>query len=213
MEIVGVVGDEKVDTLDREVTPIVYFDQAQSPDATYSLLVRSLDEPQHLIRTVTREIHAIEPQWPVYAARTMSEVISESMPVLLRRYLVYLLGAFALIAAFVAAVGVYGVIAFSVAQRRQEIGVRLTLGAARGRIAGLVIGQGMRLAALGVAVGLAVAAGASRLARGLLFGVSPADPGVLAGATAVVTLAALAACVVPALRAVRVDPSVALRSE
>jgi len=213
MEVVGVVADERVDTLDREVTPIVYFHQAQYPDPTYSLLVRTTDDPGRMTRVVTREIHAVDPQWPAYAARAMSEVIADSMPVLLRRYLSYLLGSFALIAAFVAAVGVYGVIAASVAQRRQEIGVRLTLGAGRGRVAAAVVGQGMRLAALGAVIGLAVAGASARLAAGLLFGVSPVDPAVLVGASAVVLVAALTACAVPALRAVRVDPALALRSE
>jgi len=213
LEIVGVVGDEKVDTLDSEVTPIVYFSQAQIPDATYSLLVRSLDDPERLVRSVTAEIHAIDPLWPVYAVRTMDEVIADSTPVFLRRYLAWLLGAFALIAAVVAAVGVYGVIALSVAQRRQEIGVRISLGAARGEIVRLILGQGLRLAAIGVAAGLVAAALVSRLARSLLFGVSAADPAVLGAAVAVVTAAAVAACAVPALRAARVDPVVALRAE
>jgi ABC-type antimicrobial peptide transport system permease subunit len=149
----------------------------------------------------------------VNSAITLRTIIEDSPPVFMRRFPALLVGVFAALAVLLSAIGIYGVLSYLVTQRTREIGVRMALGAQRSSILRLLLGEGMRLAALGIAIGLVVAVGATRLLAGLLFGVLPTDPSVLLAVTGTIAAVTLAACAIPARRATRVDPMVALRYE
>jgi putative ABC transport system permease protein len=212
-EIVGVVGDEKLGSLDQRTTPVLYSPTFQSNDTDLTLIVRSSVDPQSLTSGVRAEIANLDPAVLVSSGVTVKKIISDSPSVFMRRFPALLIGAFAVLAMFLSAVGIYGVLSYLVTQRTREIGVRMALGAQRGNILRLLLGEGLRLAVLGIAVGLVVAVGAMRLLAGLLFGVLPTDPTVLLAVTGLITIVTLAACSVPARRATRVDPMVALRYE
>ncbi len=212
-EIVGVVDDERVDTLDSGLTPIVYFAFTQSADWGMSLCVRTSVDPASVAHGMEARVQSVDAEMPVYNVRTMDEIIGNSTPVFLRRYLSFLIGGFAFLAALLATVGIYGVTAYSVEQRRHEIGLRMALGAAPAQVVRMVISQGVRLAAIGVGIGLVGSTVAMRALSSLLYGVSAADLRVLLGVSVVLAAIVLIACSVPALRATRVHPTVALRSE
>jgi putative ABC transport system permease protein len=213
LQIVGVVGDENTAALDEAIRPAVYFPDLQGRDEYLSLVVRTAREPGSLAAALRAQVRALDPQVSIYGLRTMEEVIAESPAAFLRRYPAFLMGAFAAIALLMATIGTYGMVAYAVAQRRHEIGIRIALGAQRRDIFGLVIGQGMLLVAGGVAVGLAGAALATRALGKLLFGVAAFDPVTYAAAAAVLMGTALAAAYFPALRATRVAPGTTLGSE
>jgi putative ABC transport system permease protein len=160
------------------------------------------------IRYVVQEINS---QHVVYGAQTMDEIISASLAA--RRFSMILLGVFAVLALLLSSVGIYGVISYLVGQRTHEIGIRIALGALRRDVLRLVLGEGAKMALLGVFIGLAASLGLTRLMANMLYGVSPTDPLTFAGVAIVLTLIALAACYIPARRAMRVDPMVALRYE
>jgi len=212
-EIVGVVGDERFAALDEPVTPVVYFPYRQDPGGAFSVVVRSAVAPASLVAAARRELAAIDPEVPLYAAMSMDAIVAGSEPVFLRRFVLQLVGAFAALAVLLAAVGLYGVLAQAVVERTREIGVRIALGAARRDVVWLIVRRGMAPALTGLGVGLAAAAAASRLLGALLYGVRPGDPLTLGAVTALVATVALAACWLPARRATRVDPIEALRSE
>jgi ABC-type antimicrobial peptide transport system permease subunit len=173
--------------------------------------VRTHGDPVAVAGAVRQAVLSIDPLQPVYSQQTMEQLVSDSMRD--RRLLLLLLGIFAAVALLLASVGIYGVISYSVEQRTREIGIRMALGAQRATVLGMILGLGARLAGMGIGIGLLGAAALSRVLRGLLYGVSPTDPltyGLLAAALALV---AIGACLVPARRAVRVDPAVALRAE
>jgi putative ABC transport system permease protein len=175
------------------------------------VVVRTATDPLSLVNAVRSSVEAVDPDQPVYAVRTMAQYLAES--VASRRTTVLLLGAFASLALILAAVGIYGVMAYAVVQRTHEIGVRMALGAARSDVLKLVVRSGLSLALAGVAVGLIAALGLTRLMSSLLFGVRPTDPLTLGGVALLLTGVALVASYVPARRATRVDPTVALRYE
>jgi putative ABC transport system permease protein len=212
-EIVGVVGDEKVASLDARTKPVIYFHEQQGPDAAVVLLVRTAADPSAVAGAVGGEVRALDPEVPVFAAATMEQVVAGSQATFMRRYPAYLVGVFACVALVLALVGIYGVISYAVTQRTREIAIRVALGA-RGRdVLRLVLGHGLLLALAGVAFGLAGALVLTRLMKGLLFEVSAADPSVYAVVSLLLVAVALAACLVPARRATKVDPMVALRYE
>ncbi len=210
-EIVGVVGDERESGPASKAAPAIYFWHAQDPWSSFSLLVRTSGEPGALSAAVAREVQAVDPLLPVDAVRPMTSVVSDV--VARPRLNAVLLGAFAAAALLLAALGIYGVIAYGVSQRTREIGVRVALGATPREVLRMVVGQGVRMAAVGLGVGLLVALAATRLMRGMLFGVEPGDPLTLAAVLAGLGAVALLASSLPARRAARVDPLQALRAE
>jgi putative ABC transport system permease protein len=176
-----------------------------------NLTIRSAGDPLSLAAAVRREARAIDPDQPVAAVRTMEQVLNESVAA--PRYRTWLLGLFAAVALILAGVGIYGVISYTVAQRTHEIGVRMALGARSPDVLKLVVGQGIKLALAGVLLGLGGAWALTRLVRNLLFGVSATDPLTFVAIALLLTLVALLACWIPARRATKVDPMIALRCE
>jgi putative ABC transport system permease protein len=212
-EIVGVVGDEKVTSLDARTTPVIYFLYLQAPEANMNLVVRTSADPESLAAAVRREVQAMDREIPLYSVMTMEKLISNSPATFMRRYPAYLLGIFAGVALLLAVVGIYGVISYAVSQRMHEIAIRLALGAQQRDVLNMILKQGMLLALLGIFLGLAGALVLTRLLSSLLFNVSASDPMTYAGVAALLMLVTLLACYVPARRAMRVDPMVALRYE
>ncbi len=210
-EIVGVVGDARYDKLDGELRPMVYWTPPQLTYASMWLVVRTEGDPASLGPAAVREIQAVDREQPVSDVRTMEGWLAESTA--RTRFGTLLLGAFACAALVLAAVGIYGVLSYSVAQRRNEIGVRMALGAQARDVLRLVVGQGMRLVLVGVALGLAGALALTRLMSGLLYGVEATDPATFAANALLLAAVSLAACYIPARRATRVDPATALRRE
>ncbi len=214
-QIVGVVGDEKVNGLAEQTTPVVYYPflQDTSPGLTKNLVVRTEGDPAALVSAIRNECRELEPGLTVAQVMTMEQIIANSPSTFMRRYPALLIGVFAAVALLLAAIGIYGVMSYSVSQRTREIGVRLALGARKLDVLRLVIGRGMLLALAGVGVGIVAAFGLTRLMTGLLFGVEASDPATFGLITLLLVVVALLACYVPARRAAKVDPMVALRCE
>jgi predicted permease len=210
-EIIGVVGDARYDKLDGELRPMVYWTPPQLTYSSMSLVVRTGGDPAALGPAAVREIQAIDKDQPVSDVRTMESWLADSTA--RTRFGTLLLGAFACAALLLAAVGIYGVISYSVAQRRNEIGIRMALGAQGRDVLRLVVGQGMRLVLAGVGVGIVGAFALTRLMSGLLYGVAATDPPTFAANALLLAAVSLLACYVPARRATRVDPLHALRRE
>ena len=187
----------------------VPFDQSPWPQTSFA--VRTVGDPLSMNKSIAAAVHSIEPDVALANLKTMDQVVDESL--VGDRFLTVLYGTFALIALLLAAVGIYGVMTFSVAQRTHEIGLRMALGAARAQVLGLVVREGIVLAVIGCALGLAGAALVGRAMRGMLFQVGVIDASAFAGVALVLLAAALLACYVPARRATKVDPMVALRCE
>jgi putative ABC transport system permease protein len=211
MEIVGVVGDVKYEGLHNEARPVYYELSTQVPARPMWLLVRTRGEPNHVAAAVRREIHNLDPNVPAQRVGTMAQALAESVAA--PRFRSLLLSGFAATALLLAAIGIYGVIAYSVAQRTKEIGVRMALGATSVGVVRLMLGQGGRLAVVGIMLGLAGAAGLTRFLARMLFRIEPFDAVTFAGAASVIATVAIVACTVPAFRAARVDPVTALREE
>jgi putative ABC transport system permease protein len=211
--VIGVVGNVRHAGLDATSTLQWYAPEAQwfFADNQETLIVRTNGDPAALANVVHKTIADIDPTQPIVKVATMDQVIATST--MTRHLALVLFAAFATAALLLAVAGIYGVLAGSVAERTREIGVRSALGAAPRDIVGLVVGQGGRLAAIGIALGLAGSFALTRFLRTFLFGVGPNDPVTLGGVVLLLGLVTLAACLIPAVRAARVDPSWALRSE
>jgi predicted permease len=210
-EIIGIVGDVRMYAVESKPGPAIYLANAQTPNFYLSLVVRTLSDPMKLAAAVKAEIRAVDPNQGVLEARSMESVFAESIA--RPRFNALLLGLFGAIALALACVGIYGVISYSVEQRRREMGVRMAIGALPGAIFGLVLKEGLALAGIGIAIGLASAFALTRYLASLLFGVEPTDPGVFASVCALLTATAIVACYFPARRATRTDPVLALRDE
>jgi putative ABC transport system permease protein len=211
-EIVGVVGDARQWGLDRPADPEVYFSYRQmSFDNGAVFVVRTSVEPSTLSEGVRRAVREADRDAPVYAVKTMAQVLADSTAQ--RRFNTALMTCFAAVALLMAAIGLYGVISYSVAQRVQEIGIRMALGAQVGHVLRMVLWNGLKLALAGVVVGVAASLVLTRVLAGLLYGVSATDPSVFIAGSAFLVAVALLACYVPARRATKVDPMIALRYE
>jgi predicted permease len=209
--IVGVAGRVKQYTLDADSRIAIYFPQTQAPTREMNVVVRSAADPAALAKAVRGQIHELDSNLPVYQVRTMEQRVEESLAH--RRFSLLLLGLFAALALGLAAVGIYGVMAFLVNQGTREIGIRIALGATAGGILTLVLRRAMSLALTGVSVGLAAAIPLTRLLRGMLFGVRESDALTFAAASALLVAIALLASYLPARRASRTDPMISLRTE
>jgi len=210
--IVGVVAPIKFQSLEEDVRKeTIYFPFAQQPVANLSLVVKTAGDPTLLTSALRDAVRSADPEQPVFDIKTMQQRMDEVAQS--RKAPMVLLGLFSGVALLLAVLGVYGVLAFSVAQRTSEFGVRLALGASAGDIAGLVLRQGVRLVLLGVAAGLAAYLALSSVIGKLLYGVAATDPVTLSVAPLVLALAALAACLLPVRKALRVNPVEALRAE
>jgi putative ABC transport system permease protein len=219
-QIVGIVGNVRETGLGDKDVGVMYIPQTQVPDGLTQLAnsalplswcIRSLLDPNSMRSAVQREVRAVDGQMPVSKIRTMEEVIAEG--VARQRFNMLLLSIFAAVALVLAAIGIYGVMSYSVEQQTQELGIRMALGAGRGAVLKLVLRQGMTPALIGVAAGLAIAFGATRVLGSLLYGVKASDPLTFATVAFALSVVALSATYIPALRAIRVDPAIALRDE
>jgi putative ABC transport system permease protein len=209
MTVVGVVGDVRHFALDQPVRPEVYVPLAQDPWPFTTFVLRTTGDPMTLGEAARRAILEVDPDQPISRLRPMTAYLAES--VAQRRFVLLLIGLFAAVAAVLAALGIYGVVAHSVTQRTHEIGIRMALGAGKRSVLADVLGRGMALAGLGVAAGAAAALAATRLLASLLYGVGAADPPTYAGVALLLAAVALVATLLPARRASRVEPMVALR--
>ncbi len=218
--IVGIVGNVHENGLDQDAPPIYYVPEGQAPDGVVALgnrvlaaswIVRTAGDPASLTPVVQREMLQVDPQLPVSKIYSMAQVTSKSTT--RQNFNMMLLGIFAGVALLLAAVGIYGVMAWTVEQRTNEIGIRMALGAPSGRMLAQVLAQGLILAGIGVAIGLAAAYGLTRYLASLLYGVKPADVASFVIVSLILTSIALLACFIPARRASRIDPVIALRYE
>jgi putative ABC transport system permease protein len=210
-EIIGVVGDVKGNGLDATVGPMLYWPYTQFGQIFNTMVVRTDGDPLPSSAAVKDRIWSVDKDQPVSRVQSMNQILSDS--VARRRLYVVLLAVFAWVALLLAAAGIYGVVSFSVAQRTREIGIRVALGAERVDVLWLIIAQAAKLALTGELLGILLALAITRLMASLLFGTSAADPLTFAGVPIVLSAVALAACYIPARRAIRVDPMVALRYE
>ena len=209
--VVGVLADARTESLEDSSVPRMYLSLYQRQAKELAIFVRGRLDPAAIPVEVREQVQSVDPELPVFGAQTLNEAVSASLSQ--RQFSMEIVALFALTALLLAGLGTYGVISYVVSERTHEMGIRLVLGAQRSDVLRLVLGQGARLALIGVGVGLAAAAGLTRLMRTMLFGVSAVDPLTFASVAILLCVVALAACYIPARRAMRVDPMVALRYE
>ncbi|MBO0862025.1 MAG: FtsX-like permease family protein, partial [Chloracidobacterium sp.] len=210
-EVIGVVGDAYQWGLTRDPLSEVYFPHSQMPGSAMHLVVRSSVDPGSLSQAIRSQVRELDRELPAGAPVRMESVISESTHV--SRFQTLLMSVFGALALLLVSVGIYGVMSYTTAQRAHEIAIRMAIGAQSRDALRLVVSQGMKLALIGVVIGLAGALALTRLLTTLFFGVSATDPLTFAGVALLMALVALAACYLPARRATKVDPLVALRCE
>ena len=213
LTVVGVVAEIRQRGLDQPVQPMIYapFQQDRSGFVRFVAFVARTATPAGAAEGIRAEIRRVAPDLPIAGTVTMDEAVAAS--VAQPRFRTVLLGLFAVTATLIATCGIYGLMAYTVTQRRREIGVRMALGAKRRDVLGLVLGRALRIVAAGLIVGLAVSLAVNRILQSQLVGVSPYDPVTMAGAPVILILVALVACQVPMQRAVNVNPVIALRHE
>jgi putative ABC transport system permease protein len=210
-EIIGVVGDVKQYMLKDPPAPQIYGALAQNPFVFTSLAVRTIGDPLKMANQIRHAIWRVDPDQPVWAVHSFEEILATQSH--LRQLITAMMGVYALVAVLLAAIGIFGVISYSVSQRTAEIGVRMALGAEAGDVARLVLRQVFLMTVTGAGTGMVAAMWLTRYLRTQLYAVSPMDPGVYAAVTALLAGVALLACLLPARRAIKVDPMVALRYE
>jgi predicted permease len=212
-EIVGVVDDVKDGALDSEIWPAIYYAAKQSPDDYFSLVVRTSANEGAMLHSIVTAVHEVDPGIGADAEATMIGRMNQSPTAYLHRSSAWLVGGFAALALLLGVVGLYGVIAYSVSRRTREIGVRMALGAQRSSVYQLIMTEAAWLTGAGIAAGLVCSVGVATLIRGLLFHVQSWDAETLFVVAVVLGISALLACYIPARRAAKVDPMVALRYE
>ena len=211
-EIVGVVADVRRNGLDLDPQPEMYVSHLQRPERRMNVVIRTeVQDASQLAQAARAEVKAFDPNQIIWRTQTLEQLLSTSVAP--RRFNMLLLGIFAGVALVLAAVGLYGVMSYSVSWRTREIGIRMALGAKRADVLRLVVRQGMTMTLIGLALGLVGVIAMSRVLAGMLYGVSPTDPLTFTGVSIVLLLVALLACLIPARRATRVDPIVALKTE
>jgi putative ABC transport system permease protein len=211
LTIVGIVGDVKSDSLDTPGAAHVYLSLFQSPPYNAVVYLRTAGDPGSLGESIRHEVQAVDPNIPIYAVRSMDEVVARSMAE--RRFALEILAFFGVVALLLAAIGIYGVMAYTFSRRTHEIGIRMALGAQRKDIMRLAVGEGMTLVAIGLGIGIVGALLLSRYLRFMLYSVKPTDPLTFLVIASLLAFVALLACLVPAQRATEVDPLVALRED
>jgi predicted permease len=211
LTIIGVAGDIKSDGFESPSVPHIYVPLGQFAPVNAVVFLRSRGDVEHLGEAVRHEVESVNPNVPVHSISSMDQIIAKS--VANRRFALELLGVFAAVALLLAAIGIYGVMSYSFSQRTHEVGIRVALGAQRADILRLALGEGMRIVVIGLASGLVAAAIMTRFFRSMLFNVAPADPMTYLSVSAILAAVALLACYIPARRATRVDPLLALREE
>jgi macrolide transport system ATP-binding/permease protein len=212
-QIIGVVRDVKEGPLDTPARPAIYSPMEADARMFYNLIIRTEQRPDALVDEVNKAVHQIDPDAITFNVQTMEDRIQRSPAAFLHRYPAVLAGVFAGLALLLGTIGLYGLVAYSVSQRTQEIGIRMALGAQRSNVLQMILLQGVRLIAPGIAVGIAAAILISYLMRSMLFGIHSWDPAIFALVTALLTVVTLAASYIPARTATKVDPMVALRYE
>jgi putative ABC transport system permease protein len=211
--IIGVVSDVKIGGLDEAIRPVLYFPFRRFPGVATNLLVRTTADPTVLASAIRSETRSLEPDVALFSVRPMAQVIGDSPAAFMRRFPALLIGIFATVALLLASIGIYGVVSYSVSQQTHYIGVRMALGAQTSDILRMVLKQGLGLALAGIAIGVVAAFGLMRLLRSLLFEVQATDITTFAIVVVTLLIVALLACFIPARRATKVDPLVALRYE
>jgi putative ABC transport system permease protein len=210
-EIVGVVADVRFTGMNAPPEPAVYAPMSQLPFSTFSVVIRGDAAPEQILRAMRGEIRQIDSELAVFAGQSLEALLATALGQ--QRFNMILLGLFAALALGLAAVGIYGVVSYGVIRRAHEFGVRMSLGADRANVSRLVLSQAVRMAVVGVGLGIIGVVAASRLMAGLLFGVGPTDPMTLGGVALFLCIVAIAAALIPAVRASRVEPVMALRQE
>jgi len=213
LTVVGVTRSLRYEHLDDTGAPVgaYYLPAAQAPDNNFTFALKTAGNTDSVVRSLRAEIVRLDPDLAVFNVHSMSERIDLSLAP--RKTSMLLANAFGGVALFLAALGIYGVLAYLVAQRTREIGIRVALGSSRAAILGLVLREGFQLVLIGLVLGVIGAASLQKLVATEIYGVRPLDPVVLASVMVLLSIVALAACAVPARRALRVDPIIALRSE
>ena len=206
-------GDTASVDLAQPPPPIVYSFSDQGPSTYLNYVVRTSGEPAAFVGAARSTLREMDPQLPLIQPQSLEEIAGQSPAVFFRRYPSYLIGSFAGLAMTLAMIGLYGLISYTVQQRTREIGIRVALGAGSGDIFQMVLGEGMRAALLGIAGGVIAGLGLTRLMASILYGVKPGDWITFSSVAILLLLVAVIACAVPARRAMRVDPIVALRYE
>jgi putative ABC transport system permease protein len=210
-EVIGVTKTGKYRNLREDPLPLMYFPLSQQYRSRVTMFIRAAGDPARLTSALRAEVQKLDKTVPLFDVKTLDEHLGRALGQ--ERTNASLIGGFALLALVLAAIGIYGVMSYSVTQRTREIGIRLALGAPRSGVLRLVVGHGMTLTFIGLAIGLAAAFTLTRVISTLLYGVSATDPSTFVGVPVMLAAVALAACYLPARRAVKVDPMVALRYE
>ena len=209
--VIGVIANARTESLADANVPQIYLSMYQTKPRELAIFLRGQLDPGSIPAEVREQVQSVNPELPVYGAQTLADALTASLAE--RRFLMEMVASFAATALLLAALGIYGVISYIVSERTRDIGIRLALGAQRENILEMVLRQGLGLAISGAAVGLVGALIGSHLMAGLLYGVRPTDPLTFVGVTLLLTVVALAACYIPARRAMRINPLIALRYE
>ncbi len=212
-QIVGVVGDENMTALDAPPNPVIYTPFAQDPDSYINVVLRTAQPPDSLAPSAERVIREMDPTVPVFGVESMAGIIAESPSIFVRRSPAYLIAAFGALGLLLAAVGLYSLLSYAVAQRKRELGIRMALGAQKRDVLALIVGGGLRLTLAGIALGVACALGVSRLLASFLYQVKPGDLFTISAVSMLLLFVALAATSQPAWRAAAIDPIQSLREE